>query len=102
MTEVGRTLFGPHTVAYAPPLAVTTISLMPPSNGLPFLSASQRRNCLPVISSSRMAPCSSVHARRNVFRFVSANPLWPQPGVWFNTVVVLPYHFESVFETQPT
>src|SRR5438046_8568907 len=104
MTKVGigGSAYGPKTVAYAPPLAVTTISFMPPSNFLPLLSASHRRSCLPVMSSSRMAPGSFVHARRKVFLFVSANPLWPQPGVLFNTVAFLPSHFDSVLEIQPT
>src|SRR5215831_13617559 len=74
---------------------------MPPTNFLPLLSVSHRRSCFPVISSSKIAPGSSVHASRKVFCFVSAKPLWPQPGVLFNTVVVLPSHFDSVFETHP-
>src|SRR5215471_14303080 len=104
MTDVGTGGFpyGPNTVAYAPPVAVTTISFIPPTNLLPLLSVSQRRNCFPFMSSSMIAPGSSVQASRNVLVFVSARPLCPQPLVSFNTVLVLPSHFESVFETQAT
>ena len=79
------------------------MSLMPPMNFLPLLSAFQRRSSFPFISSSRIAPCSmSTQASRKVLCFVSARPLWPQPSVWFSTVAVVPSHFESVFDVQAT
>src|SRR5580693_8123847 len=77
-------------------------SLMPPSNLLPRSSASHRRNCLPDRSTSRIAPCSAVHASRRFLFLVRAKPLWLQPGSELSTVTVLPSHFESVFDTQPT
>ena len=49
----------------------------------------------------RIAPCSSSQANRKVFCFVTANPLCPQPGVLFSTVVFLPSHFDKVLETNP-
>src|SRR5262249_21357728 len=63
----------PKTVAFAPPLAATTMSLIPPSNLLPLPSASPRCNSLPVVPSSRIAPGGSriVRAipRQNVVLF---------------------------------
>src|ERR1700722_779076 len=77
-------------------------SLMPPSNLLPRSSVSHRRNCLPDRSTSRIAPCSAVHASRRFLSLVRARPLWLQPGSELSTVTVLPSHFDIVFDTQPT